>query len=78
MALGVRLDEKDVIEFRWARQDTHLHLEAVAGAIGMERLVMRARIARANLYLLPVVSSSPAVNDCWRTFFDHRRGCTDR
>jgi len=34
MALGVRLDEKDVIEFRWARQDTHLHLEAVAGAIG--------------------------------------------
>src|SRR3954467_13219994 len=34
------------------------------GAIAMERLVMRARIARADLYLLPVVSSSPAVNDC--------------
>jgi hypothetical protein len=27
MAVGVRLDEENLIEFRWARQDTHVHLE---------------------------------------------------
>jgi hypothetical protein len=32
MAVGVRLDEEDVIEFRWARQDTHVHLEGVASS----------------------------------------------
>ena len=26
VAAGVRLDEEDLVEFRWARQDTHVHL----------------------------------------------------
>ena len=26
VAAGVRLDEEDLVEFRWARQDTHIHL----------------------------------------------------
>jgi hypothetical protein len=30
MAAGARLDEEDLIEFRWARQDTHIHLEGSA------------------------------------------------
>jgi hypothetical protein len=25
MAIGVRLDEENLVEFRWARQDTHVH-----------------------------------------------------
>ena len=29
VAVGVRLDEEDVIEFRWARQETHAHVEGV-------------------------------------------------
>jgi len=27
ISFGVRLDEENLIEFRWARQDTHVHLE---------------------------------------------------
>jgi hypothetical protein len=27
MAVGVRLDEENVVEFRWSRQDTHIHLD---------------------------------------------------
>jgi hypothetical protein len=30
MAFGVRLDEENLIEFRWARQDTYVHLEGAA------------------------------------------------
>jgi hypothetical protein len=29
-AFGVRLDEEDVVEFRWARQDSHVHVEGAA------------------------------------------------
>jgi hypothetical protein len=29
VAVGVRVDEEDVIEFRWARQDTHVHVDDV-------------------------------------------------
>jgi hypothetical protein len=32
MAVGVRLDEEDLIEFRWARQDTDVHLEDSASS----------------------------------------------
>jgi hypothetical protein len=27
MAVGVRLDEENLVEFRWATQDTHVHME---------------------------------------------------
>jgi hypothetical protein len=29
VAIGVRLDEEDVIEFRWSRQETHVHVGGV-------------------------------------------------
>jgi hypothetical protein len=29
VAVGVRVNEEDIIEFRWARQDTHVHVEGV-------------------------------------------------
>jgi hypothetical protein len=37
MAAGVRLDEENLIEFRWARQDSHVHLR---GASSDERVVL--------------------------------------
>jgi hypothetical protein len=30
MSAGVRLDEENLVEFRWARQDTHVHLRGSA------------------------------------------------
>jgi hypothetical protein len=30
MSVGVRLDEENLIEFRWARQDSHVHLRGSA------------------------------------------------
>lgn len=34
VALGMRLDEENLVEFRWARQDTHVHVE---GAVEQSR-----------------------------------------
>jgi hypothetical protein len=39
MAVGMRLDEEDLIEIRWARQDTHVHLEGTAPSPS-EKVVM--------------------------------------
>jgi hypothetical protein len=32
VAFGVRVDEENLVEFRWARQDTHIHLEGSAAS----------------------------------------------
>lgn len=32
VAIGLRTNEEDLVEFRWIRQDTHIHLEAVGSS----------------------------------------------
>jgi hypothetical protein len=39
MAVGVRLDEEDLIEFRWARQDTRIHLQDVAPTFNIKAVM---------------------------------------
>ena len=39
-AFGVRLNEQDLVEFRWARQDTYFHVEGVAKNSSRQRVVL--------------------------------------
>jgi hypothetical protein len=40
IALGMRLDEEDLVEFRWARQDTYMHLEDVTQRSPKQRVTL--------------------------------------
>src|SRR5262249_45691985 len=40
LAFGVRLDEESLIEFRWARDDTHFHLENTSQLFTKGRAVL--------------------------------------
>lgn len=39
-AFGVRLNEQDLVEFRWARQDTYFHVEGAAQNSSRERVAL--------------------------------------
>ena len=40
LAFGMRLEEEDVVEVRWARQDTHFHLEDALRTSTSERAIL--------------------------------------
>jgi hypothetical protein len=40
IAFGMRLDEEDLVEFRWARQDTYMHLEDVSQSSAKQRVTL--------------------------------------
>lgn len=39
-SFGVRLREEDLVEVRWARQDSHLHTEDITPQIPRERMIL--------------------------------------
>jgi hypothetical protein len=39
-AFGAHINDEDVIEFRWARQDSHTHIENVAGISSRQRVTL--------------------------------------
>lgn len=39
-AFGAHINEEDVIEFRWARQDSHTHVENVAGIASRQHVTL--------------------------------------
>jgi hypothetical protein len=39
-AFGAHINEEDIIEFRWARQDSHTHLENVAGLSSRQHVTL--------------------------------------
>jgi hypothetical protein len=40
LAFGVRLDEENLVEFRWARQDTYFHLEDASQSSSKQRTIL--------------------------------------
>ena len=40
LAFGVRLDEENLVEFRWARQDTHFRLENASQTSSSQRVLL--------------------------------------
>jgi hypothetical protein len=40
LAFGVRLDEENLVEFRWAREDTHIHVEDFTQNFSKQRVTL--------------------------------------
>jgi hypothetical protein len=40
IAFGMRINEEDLVEFRWARQDTDVHVENTAQTSSNQRLIL--------------------------------------